>query len=157
MRKEYRMTSKLKLILAAAALAVAHIPAQAGIRGALPQAPAAEQPAAAAPAETPAAPAADISLSGEWVSEEVDAMSLTHAGSKVTGSYEYSDENGKHSGTLEGELQGARLKGRWSEQSAAGKYSGSVEWVVSSDGKSLSGQWRSDDGSEQGAWSAKKK
>lgn len=149
------MTSKLKLILAAAALAA--VPAQAGIRGAMPQTPAAEKPAAAAPAETPAVPAADINLSGEWVSEEVDAMSLTQAGGKVTGSYEYSDEDGKHIGTLEGELQGARLNGRWSEPSADGKYSGSVEWVVSRDGKSISGQWRSDDGSEQGMWSAKKK
>ncbi len=102
-----------------------------------------------------------VKLAGIWNSPEWGAMTLVQAaGGKITGTY---DHDG---GQLTGILTGNRIEFRWWEkvekgqpyESAAKRERGEGYFVLSEDGKSISGEWRYDgDTTWNSKWTAIKK
>jgi hypothetical protein len=102
----------------------------------------------AAPA--PVAPSA--SLSGQWTSNLVGDVKIEQAGDKVTGVYQYKDEDEDmtYEGKFEGTLKDKTLKAQWWERPKVGsgeESRGDLEWKLSEDGKTLTG-WYRDEGDE---------
>ena len=77
------------------------------------------------------------SWSGLW-STTYGAMQLTQSGSSVTGAYDY------QGGTISGTASGNVLVGTWSQQPsyAPPNDAGDLQFTLSADGRSFSGQWR---------------
>ncbi len=94
-------------------------------------------------APSPSTPA--FQISGSWKTSS-GTMTLHQSGNQVTG--EYSHDNGRIEGVLEGRI----LKGRWSESPsyAPPKDAGALEFEFSEDGNSFKGGWRY--GFERGRW-----
>ncbi len=101
-----------------------------------------------------------IDLTGTWESPEWGQTQLTQEGNKVRGTYVY------HDGQIEGTIDGQRIEFRWWEgvvvgqpyESADPASRGDGYFNVSSDGKTLTGQWRYEGSSEwAGDWNMKKK
>lgn len=120
-----------------------------------PAAPAAAPtPAAVAPATAPAAAptAAAPNLSGKWSSNLVGDVTIEQTGNKITGFYQYTDEDDvTQDGKLEGQIEGKMIKANWWQRPKVGKGEesrGTLEWKITDDGKILTG-WYRDEGDEE--------
>ncbi len=100
----------------------------------------------------PLAIAADVDVSGTWSSDLVGEIILSQHGNRVTGTYQYtSDEGIAKDGEISGVLEGRTIHATWSEHPSGGgrpqgrigeDTQGDLEWEVSDDGKTLSGWYR---------------
>jgi hypothetical protein len=83
----------------------------------------------------------DLNWSGTW-DTNWGTMHLTQSLGKVTGTYDYDD--GKIEGYISKNLSGNILVGTWSEYPsyAPPDDAGDIEFTMSSDGNSFTGQWR---------------
>lgn len=108
--------------------------------------------------ETTPAPVATLvaNLSGTWSSDIVNDVTLEQAANKITGRYEYDDDDEiTQSGTLDGLLEGNVLKGKWQERPKNGKgksVHGDLELTISSDTKTLQGWYRNEDDTTKETW-----
>jgi len=94
--------------------------------------------------------AADLgtySWTGDWSTNWGD-MVLTQTGSKVTGTYTHDQ------GKITGPISGNTLTGTWSEEPSYSppNDAGDVEFTMSEDGKSFTGQWRYGSDGAWGIW-----
>ena len=105
-------------------------------------------PAAGQQANTPQPQPGTGQLSGTWKTS-FGLMTLTQAGSHVTGSYPH--DGGKIEGTLEENV----LRGNWSERPSykPPKDAGDLEFTFSEDGRKFTGTWRY--GSQKQSWDGK--
>lgn len=108
--------------------------------------------------ETTPAPVATLAanLSGTWSSDIVNDVTLEQSENKITGRYEYADDDEiTQSGTLDGLLEGNVLKGKWQEHPKNGKgksVHGDLELTMSSDSKTLQGWYRNEDDTTKETW-----
>ncbi len=129
-------------------------PAAAPPTAAAPATPAAAPATpAAAPATPAAAPAAAApNLSGKWSSNLVGDVTIEQTGNKITGFYQYTDEDDiTQDGKLEGLIEGKTIKANWWQRPKVGKGEesrGTLEWKITEDGKTLTG-WYRDEGDEE--------
>lgn len=117
-------------------------------------------PAESEKGKTPAAAA--LNLSGKWISTEMGKTTIEHKDNKVSGVYEYVDEDDRTvSGVFEGELKDKQIQAKWTEHPKVGsgeEERGVVEWKVSDDGKMIVGKWRTEEDKEwQGDWNLERK
>ncbi|MBK1720341.1 hypothetical protein [Thiocystis violacea] len=106
----------------------------------------------AAPATPAPVPTTVPSLSGKWLSSLIDEVFLEQSGDKITGTYEYMDDDDvTQSGKIEAVLKDQVIQGKWWERPKVGsgeEMRGDLEWKVVDDGKSLMG-WYRDEGDEE--------
>lgn len=138
---------------AAAPTPAAVAPAAAPAPTATPATPAAAPaatPAATTPAAAPAA--ATPNLSGKWSSNLVGDVNIEQTGNKITGFYQYTDEDDvTQDGKLEGLIEGKMIKANWWQRPKVGKGEesrGTLEWKITDDSKTLTG-WYRDEGDEE--------
>lgn len=137
----------LVLLIASSHLSASENPASAS---APPSATPMAAPAPAAPAAP--APATVPSLSGKWLSSLIDEVFLEQSGDKITGTYEYLDDDDvTQSGKIEAVLKDKVIQGKWWERPKVGsgeEMRGDLEWKLVDDGQSLMG-WYRDEGDEE--------
>lgn len=95
-------------------------------------------------------------LSGTWSSDIVNDVVIQQSENKITGSYEYDDDNEiTQNGTLEAVLEGNVIKGKWQEHPKSGKGKlthGDLELMISGDMKTLQGWYRNEDDDIKENW-----
>ncbi|MFO1425031.1 MAG: hypothetical protein U1F70_15535 [Candidatus Competibacteraceae bacterium] len=141
---------------AAASTAVA----PAAVPAAAPAAPAAAStvaaPAAAAAAASTAAPAvpaaastaapaAALNLSGKWSSNLVGDVTIEQKDNKITGTYQYTEDNVTYDGKIEGLIKDKLIQAKWWARPKVGsgeESRGDLEWKITDDGKMLVGWYR---------------
>lgn len=69
-----------------------------------------------------------------------DDITFTQTGSSVTGTYVNPEQD--FAGSITGTVEGTTLKGTWSESGLSGT-SGTLEFVMSADGNTFTGTWKS--------------
>lgn len=103
---------------------------------------------------TPAVPVNN--LSGIWSSDIVNDVTIEQSENKITGSYEYDDDDEiTQIGTLEGILENNVIKGKWQEHPKSGKGKlthGDLELTISSDMKTLQGWYRDENDNTKENW-----
>ncbi len=118
---------------------------------------------AAAPAATPAAAPAvtpsstvSASLSGKWSSNLVGNITLEQTGNKITGAYQYKDDDGvTQDGKIEGLVNDKIIQAKWWERPKVGsgeESRGDLEWKIADDGKALTGWYREEGEKEKQDW-----
>lgn len=138
--------------------------APAAPAAATPATPATATPVAApAPAATaPPVAAPSASLSGKWTSHLVDEVQIKQAGDKVTGTYQYKedDEDVTYDGKFEGTLKDKTIRAQWWERPKVGsgeESRGDLEWKLAEDGKMLTGWYREEGDKEKQDWNLYRK
>ena len=100
------------------------------------------------PPPEPVSPSSTANWSGQWDCGVWGVLTLTQSGNQVTGTYTY--QGGILTATATGD-NGNTLVGTWSEDPThmPPKDAGDIEFTMSADGNSFTGQWRYD---SSGAW-----
>jgi hypothetical protein len=96
-----------------------------------------------------------FNLTGIWRSPVCGVMKLRQSGNKVTGTYECND------GQIKGTVEGNRFKYSWWEKARGRSYKqafkthrGNGYFIISKNGKKLTGKWRTEDSKKWGgSWS----
>lgn len=96
--------------------------------------------------------AAEINLSGTWLSPLIGEVELEQRGNHIFGAYQYQTDDGLvKDGEIDGLIIGNKIQARWLEYPTRGRgrvgepIEGDLEWNITNDGKRLIG-WYSQDG-----------
>ena len=81
-------------------------------------------------------------FAGAWQTS-YGRMTLTQNGDRVSGNYDYKN------GSLQGQVKGNVLHGRWDERTFIITSGGEMEFTLSADGRSFTGRWRT---GSSGGW-----